>query len=178
VKRIAGLLVVVVMLASGTYTFIYLYDWNWTRSLWMAIVFVAAEVAGATMLILRRLDRRDGREEDQPDAVVLRQVRDARPERRHFAWLDPADGRMNVFITMLVGGGLLVSAVAWVVERIARQTVDPRRERRLADELTAGLALPEILVPEEAELLAEEHPYRADPDLALLLGVGDKGGRP
>lgn len=177
-KRIASLLVLLVMLASGVYTFVYLYSWNWTRSLWMAIVFVAAEVAGATILILRRLEHGLDRDADRPESIVLRQIHDARPERRHFAWLDPADGRTNVFVTMLVGGGLLVAAAAWVVERIAQQTVDPRRERRLADDLTAGLALPETLVPDEAELLAEEHPYRADPDLALLLGLDDRGDRP
>ena len=48
---------------------------------------------------------------------------------------------MNVFVPVLMGAGVLLSGVAWLVERIARATVTPVAERGLAAQLD-GLALP------------------------------------
>jgi hypothetical protein len=48
---------------------------------------------------------------------------------------------MNVFVPVLMGAGVLMSGLAWVVERLARATVRPAAERGLAAQLD-GLALP------------------------------------
>lgn len=82
--------------------------------------------------------RRAGRGE--PDPRVLARVRDAAPSRRPFAWLDPAD-RLSVFVPVLLGAGVVLSGVAWLVERIARLTGGTSLERGLASRLDV-LALP------------------------------------
>jgi hypothetical protein len=48
---------------------------------------------------------------------------------------------MGVFLPVLLGAGVLVSAVAWLIEHLARATVSPTLERRLAVRLDT-LALP------------------------------------
>jgi hypothetical protein len=48
---------------------------------------------------------------------------------------------MNVFVPVLMGAGVLMSGLAWIVERVARATVRPVAERGLAAQLD-GLALP------------------------------------
>ena len=48
---------------------------------------------------------------------------------------------MNVFVPVLMGAGVLMSGIAWLVERVARATVRPAAERGLAAQLD-GLALP------------------------------------
>ncbi|MBL7498042.1 hypothetical protein I6A84_10560 [Frankia sp. CNm7] len=63
-----------------------------------------------------------------------------------FSWLDPASGRTNVFIPLLLGAGLLLSALAWVVERVAAAVAKPRAVSSMAAEL-ASLRLPARLVP-------------------------------
>jgi hypothetical protein len=40
--------------------------------------------------------------------------------RDHFAWLRAAPSRTSVFIPVLLGAGVLLSAAAWLVERVAR----------------------------------------------------------
>jgi hypothetical protein len=83
--------------------------------------------------------RRTGRAE--PDPRVLARVRAAAPPaRRPFAWLGPAD-RMSVFVPVLLGAGVLLSGIAWVVERIARLAGGSTLDRRLAARLDV-LALP------------------------------------
>lgn len=82
--------------------------------------------------------RRTGRAE--PDPRVLARVREAAPSRRPFAWLDPAD-RLSVFVPVLLGAGVLLTGVAWLVERIARLTGGSSLERGLASRLDV-LALP------------------------------------
>jgi hypothetical protein len=77
----------------------------------------------------------------EPDPRVLARVRAAAPpSRRPFAWLDPAD-RLSVFVPVLLGAGVLLSGVAWLVERIARLAGGATLDRRLAMRLDV-LALP------------------------------------
>jgi hypothetical protein len=58
-------------------------------------------------------------------------VREAAPEpRKPFAWLTP--DRTNVFVPVLLGAGVIMSAVAWVVEKLARATAGTSMERGLA----------------------------------------------
>jgi hypothetical protein len=71
---------------------------------------------------------------------ILQRVRETAPPRRPvFAWLAP--DRTGVFLPILLGAGVLASALAWVVEGLARMTARPVLEERLATRLGV-LALP------------------------------------
>jgi hypothetical protein len=136
----------VTLAASGAYTFIYLYRWEWNRALMSAAIFVAAEVAVMGSLLAQRLkvvsERLDRMESPTPAQTVrLERIRSsAPPPRPTFAWLGRPE-QMNVFVPVLMGAGVLLSGIAWVVERLARATVTPVAERGLAAQLD-GLALP------------------------------------
>jgi hypothetical protein len=181
-RKVAWLAAVVTLVASGSYIFVYLYRWEWHRALIVAVLFIAAEVATAAALVYRRvgsLQRRleqrwEGDDEGRvaPDGAVVDILRTSAPDREHFAWLDPRNGRTGVFIPVLLGSGAIVSALAWLVERIAGRAAEPTVVRRLGRELSA-IAFPRGgLVADERELLAQEGRSRHDEDLALLLGPG------
>ena len=146
-RVIRALLGGVTLAASGTYTFVYLYRWEWNRALMSAAIFIAAEIAVMGSLLAQRLkvlrDRVDGSEARTSASHTVRLDRiqsAAPPARANFAWLSRPD-QMNVFVPVLMGAGVLLSGVAWLVERVARVTVTPVAERGLASQLD-GLALP------------------------------------
>ncbi|MDQ3384604.1 MAG: hypothetical protein M3503_01120 [Actinomycetota bacterium] len=166
----------VTLLASGAYVFIYLYRWEWHRALFVAVVFVAIEVALATGLVLRQLSTSSPVAQTQritgvgPDPQVLARLRSTPPRSDHFAWLAHDLSRTHVFVTAMLGGGVLLSAGAWAVDRLAHHTAGPALDRDLAVRLGA-LAFPaDGLVADDAELLASDVPYHDEPDLRLLLG--------
>jgi hypothetical protein len=80
-----------------------------------------------------------------------------------------------VFITFLVGGGVLISAIAWIVDRVASRSTSPAGEEHLARRLapisypSGGLLLDDITV------LAQEVPGANDDQIRQLLR---RGGRP
>jgi hypothetical protein len=85
---------------------------------------------------------------------VLRQLR-AHPSEpaNPFAWMDGT--HTNVFIPVLLGAGAVLSALAWVVDRIARATAGPGLDKRLARQLSSLHPLPGGLLGE-----APVDPYR------------------
>ena len=135
--------------ASGAYTFVYLYRWEWNRALMSAAIFIAAEVAvmGSVLAqrlkaISQRLDAQTAAAGAPATAVRRERIQAARPPARvSFAWLARPE-QMNVFVPVLMGAGVLMSGIAWVVERLARATVTPMAEKGLATQL-GTLALPE-----------------------------------
>jgi hypothetical protein len=134
-------------LASGAYVFIYLYRWEWNRALIASAIFIAVEIAllGAAIIDrIGRLGRRmDDIERDLASRQVLDRIEESAPEpRRHFAWLTDFD-KMGVFVPVLMGAGVVISAIAWAIERIAQKTARPVLERRLAARL-APIALPVV----------------------------------
>ena len=144
-KRIGVLLVSVTLVASGGYVGVYLQRWEWNRAIIAGIfmlasemVLVAAVLASRISAVERRVSERD---DDQRDRV-LRRLREAPPQQRdHFAWLRPTGSGTGVFVPVLMGAGLVLSALAWVVERVARATARPALERGLASRVTV-LAVP------------------------------------
>jgi hypothetical protein len=133
----------VTLAASGAYTFVYLYRWEWNRALMSAAIFVAAEVAVMGSVLAERLKsiskRLDARDDDaRQRADRIRET--APPARVSFDWLARPQ-HMNVFVPVLMGAGVLMSGLAWIVERVARATVRPVAEQGLAAQLD-GLALP------------------------------------
>lgn len=139
--RMAKLLMGVVLAATGTYVFVYLWRWEWNRALLAGILFIAAEVAMATTMVmdrLRRLERRlDAPERARAvDPQTLARIQEsAPPPHEPFAWLRPQQDRFGVFVPILMGVGVVASALAWVVERLARATAGPAMERGLASRL-------------------------------------------
>jgi hypothetical protein len=144
------ILVVVVLAWSGGYMLVYLYRWEWNRAIVSGIFFVAAEVALATSMILRRLH---ALERTAPAVTAHResalQHLRANPvdHPNPFAWLDPhRRGSMHVFVPVLLGAGVVLSALAYVVERVASATATPVLDRRLSRRL-------DLLAPAEGGLL-------------------------
>lgn len=160
---------------TGGYVIVYLVRWEWHRALIAGVLFLAAEVAVATAMVLHTV--RAGRKPaDAPTQDrLLEHIEQARPRRDHFAWLHPRDGA-PVFIPVLLGAGVLVSAVAFAVERLATSTAGPVLERGLARDLAAVAFPPGGLVADDAELAAQEAPYADDLELRVLLApLGDRG---
>jgi hypothetical protein len=135
--RVIGLLaLLVVMAAAGWYVFVYLHRWEWNRAIVSGVIFLAAEVALVGALMLDRLARLTRRVEaiDRPEERVVTVLREHRPEPvRPFAWLER--NQSNVFVPVLLGAGVVLSGLAWIVDRIARLTAVPSMERGLARRL-------------------------------------------
>ena len=134
------LLAGVVLVLSGAYMIVYLYRWEWNRAIISGVFFVAAEVALATSMILRRLRALEGREAPQlaeASPRVLERIRETPVDRPDpFAWLRPRSGRLGVFVPVLLGAGAILSALAYVVERFAEATALPSVDRRLASRMS------------------------------------------
>lgn len=129
------------LVASGSYVFIYLNRWEWNRALISGVIFVAAEVALATVLLHSRLRRlsletAELRELLREERTLGRLQATAPPARNYFAWISRPE-RMNVFVPVLMGAGVLLSGLAWGVERVARVTARPAMEQGLAHRLGA-----------------------------------------
>jgi hypothetical protein len=142
--------------------------WEWNRALFFGLVVLIAEVGLASALILSRLSRLSATRDVDPDLrTVLRDTRPPHPNR--FEWLDPMKGRTNVFITFLIGGGVLLSAAAWAVDRLASHTTTRVGEARLAQQL-GPIGYPRGgLVVDDMTVLAQAVPGCDDGQLRALL---------
>lgn len=173
-KTIAWLAGVGTLLAGALYMIVSLNRWEWNRALFFGLIVLIAEVGLATGLVLRRIARLEysNSKADPAVANILRETRP--PTANRFAWLRESTKELNVFITFLVGGGVMLSAIAWLVDRIASKTSSPVGEERLARQLapisypSGGLLLDDITV------LAQEVPGANDDQIRQLLR---RGGR-
>lgn len=164
-RQVGRLVAVVVLVASGAYVFVYLYRWEWNRALIAAALFIAIEVALLAASVLERLrglaqavERLDAQRGSPP--AVLARIREAAPEPASpFAWLKPDGSQMGVFVPVLLGAGIVMSGLAWVVERVATRTATPVLERGLAARM-AALRPPDRLVDAEDDTL---HPLLLGP---------------
>ena len=128
----------VVALGSGAFMLLYLYRWEWNRALICGLFFVASELALVATAILRRLRRIEQRLDALDDVAVRPPATDPQPSEEPregpFAWLTENQGA-DVFVPVLLGVGVIISAIAWVVERIAGAAWSPggdaAAERRL-----------------------------------------------
>lgn len=174
-KTIAWLAGIGTFLAAAVYMVVSLNRWEWNRALFFGLIVLIAEVGLATGLVLRRLARLEYQTKRSVDPTVVQILSETRPTRDRFAWMRESAGQMNVFITFLVGGGVLLSGVAWIVDRLASKTSSPAGEERLATQLypisypAGGLLLDDITV------LAQEVPGADDYQIRQLLR---RGGRP
>jgi hypothetical protein len=173
VKIIGWLAGIGTMLAGLVYMVVSLNRWEWNRALFFGLIVLIAEVGLATGLVLKRLARLEY--ETKADPAVARIIRETRPPSPdRFAWLRDSGQGLNVFITFLVGGGVLLSAIAWVVDRVAAGTSSPAGEEALIRQLepisypSGGLVLDDVTV------LAQEVPGADDAQIRQLLR---RGGR-
>lgn len=180
-KAVAWLFGALTLIASGAYAAISLGRWEWNRALFFSAVFLAAEIGLAAALVLRRLarlDERMRRRDEQLADDAMAAVRRGRTAHRRFEWLDvdrrELVTRTNVFITMVVGGGVLLSGAAWVVDKIASSTTDRGREASLAKDLESIRYPPDGILVDDVTVLARSGLRRDDPRVDALLG---KGGR-
>lgn len=133
-KTIAWLSGIGTVVASGAYMVVSLNRWEWNRALFFGLILLIAEVALATGLILRKLGQMAAAPPADPEIAAA--VRDTRPDHARFEWLeDSASGQLSVFITFAVAGGVVLSALAWLVDRVASKTTSPVAERRLVAQL-------------------------------------------
>jgi MFS family permease len=175
VNIIAWLAGIGTLLAGALYMIVSLNRWEWNRALFFGLIVLIAEVGLATGLVLRRLARLEhvSSRVDPAVANIIREARPPSPDR--FAWLRESNQNLNVFITFLVGGGVMLSGIAWVVDRVASKSSSPAGEERLGRQLnpisypSGGLLLDDITV------LAQEVPGANDDQIRQLLR---RGGRP
>ena len=130
IVKTVRLMLTVLTGASGFYLAYYLFRWEWVRAQIAGIVFIAALIITATMIILARLDRLERavagraaaptRDTSAPPPGRGLPADPAEP-RPHFPWLAELTdlSRTNVFIPALFAAGLVVSIVAGIVERVS-----------------------------------------------------------
>lgn len=136
-RKLRYAILLVAVGASGIYLFVYLYRWEWHRALVAGVLFVAAEIALAAAAILDRLRSIESRLQAGAATAAapdpLARLQESAPEpRTSFDWLSRQGGELSVFVPLLLGAGVVLSAAAWVVERLARATAGPVLERGLA----------------------------------------------
>jgi len=145
-RKLAYLVLSLVIAASGAYLFIYLYRWEWNRAVIAGIFLIAAGMALAAGMLFERMQRI----EEKIDAIgrsnhrqTLEAIQETAPEsKERFKWLTGSGDQMNVFVPVLMGAGVVFSAIAWLVEKLAHATARPAMEEGLAFRL-APLALPQ-----------------------------------
>jgi hypothetical protein len=148
VKHLSLLLGGVSATATAFYLVVYLYRWQWNRALICGVLFVAVEVFLLGVLMLGRISRLERRiaAGDERAEDVRRRLEQARLDGAdHFRWIDAPHltgrTRENVFIPVLLGLGVVLSGISWLLQRIAGLTVTPATDRHLAGRLT-GLTAP------------------------------------
>ena len=174
-KVIAWLAGIGTLVSAVVYMVVSLNRWEWNRALFFGLIVLIAEVGLATGLVLRRLARLEYRLKDRADPAVLQVLTESRPSRDRFAWMRESSGQLNVFITFLVGGGVLLSGIAWVVDRVAARTSSPVGEERLARDLSAISYPTGGLLLDDVTVLAQDVPGTDDAQIRQLLR---RGGRP
>jgi hypothetical protein len=173
-KMVAWVAGLATFVLGAAYMIVSLNRWEWNRALFFGLIVVIAEIGLATGLVLRRLTRMEySRMADRAVSDVLRDTRPPAPDR--FAWLKRSVEQNNVFITFLVGGGVLISGVAWVVDRVASKTSTPVGEQRLARALTPISYPPGGLLLDDITVLAQDVPGADDVQIRKLLRRGGHG---
>lgn len=168
-KKLSLGALVFTLVLTGIWTALSLYRWEWTRALWMTMLFVVAEVALVGVLLLQRLRTIEEQIEDAREVAVVRRRAEGIPATDRFEWLKESTNRTNVFVTVLLGGGVIVSGVLWLIDKVAGRSVASSHERRLAAQLR-GIAFPTSgFVPPDSVLFAADLDRDEREDLALLL---------
>ncbi len=166
-KTIAWLAGIGTALMATGYMVVSLNRWEWNRALFFGLIVLMAEVGLATGLVLRKLNE-IANHRDPDVAAIMRAARPPTPDR--FAWMKREVGQLDVFITFLVGGGVLLSLMAWVVDRVASVTATPTMEQKLVTRM-AAISYPRGgLIVDDVTALAQDVPGADDQQIRKLLG--------
>lgn len=139
-------LALVVLVVSGVYMIVDLARWEWNRAIISGLFFVASLVIVSTFVVMRAIQRLGRRLDGLAAAshtevrAVLRSSND-RAAARHFEWLDQPPNRLSVFVPVLLGAGVILSALAYIIERIAGAFAGATLDRRTAAAITPDLPL-------------------------------------
>ena len=135
-KAMVLVLAAITLTASGGYMFVYLYRWEWNRALISGVIFLAAEVAVVGWALNSKLSDVSHQVDEIHARRIGRHLDAARNQpSTAFEWLR-ADDKFGVFVPILLGAGLILSGVAWLVERLGRATAGRLNDRRLASNLS------------------------------------------
>jgi MFS family permease len=168
-KLLAWLAGIGTLIGAAVYMVVSLNRWEWNRALFFGLIVLIAEVGLATALLHRKLTHIDRAPSYKNEMLaVLRDTRPEPPDR--FAWLKEATrGGPNVFITFIVGGGLIIAAIGWMVDRLAARTSTALAEERLAAELRSIAYPAGGLIVDDVTVLAQDVPGADDAQLRKLL---------
>ncbi|MDP2292269.1 MAG: hypothetical protein Q8M22_13855 [Actinomycetota bacterium] len=133
-----------VLAFSGLYVLIYLARWEWNRAIMSGFIFLAMLTVVSTVTILRRLRELSelwSSQHAEPDETVHAALGSAGRDvaSRRFEWLRP--DRPSVFVPILLGTGIVLSALAYLIERIAGLVASATTDRRTAALLPLHLPL-------------------------------------
>ncbi|MGC0332697.1 hypothetical protein RKD23_005687 [Streptomyces sp. SAI-170] len=140
---------------AAMYFVVYLYRWQWQRAVLCGVVLLVVEVLLLGLVLVGRLARVEDRMRDydlrqreftERQRDVLARLRQGQrsedaPRAARFRWLKEPAERTYVFVPVLMVTGVLLSGMAWLVQRVAASTARPA-ERKLAGRL-AVLAAPD-----------------------------------
>jgi hypothetical protein len=110
------------MAYTGAYVFIDLYRWEWNRAAISGIMFVAVEVFFVSWLLTRRLRSIERDSPDRRDRIRSRLRQHPAKSPVTFEWVRPNTSRTYVFVPLLMGAGVLLTGLGWVVERLGAAT--------------------------------------------------------
>ncbi|MEU6801006.1 hypothetical protein [Streptomyces neyagawaensis] len=169
-KRLAYLFAGAAAAGAAGYFVIYLYRWQWQRAILCGVVLLIVGLLLLGIVLWGRLARIEERirESDRRQQDVLARLRRTRTGEQgdRFRWLEDPASRTYVFVPVLMVTGVVLSGIAWLVQRIASATARPAADRRLAGQLSV-LAAPEP-VPER-DLEDERPPGAGAPGRAARL---------
>lgn len=165
-RKLGAVVLGAALVVTGVYFVLYLYGWEWYRAFVVGAIFVGIEVAAATFYLAHLLGRlsdaarpggppaphRDGTAES---VGVVNGVLAAtpRPHPDTFAWMKRQPDQLSVFIPLLLGAGFILSAAAWVVERLASAVYGERLDAGLAEQVAVLIPPDDLLDAPTAERL-------------------------
>jgi hypothetical protein len=153
-RSVGFALAFLILAVSGVYVVIDLARWEWNRAIISALVFLSSLVVLVAMMLFRQLHRLEMRmgalehqRRDVTDVLGTLRATNVAGAGQRFRWLEQSADRLTVFVPVLLGAGVVLSFVAYVIERIggafAASALDPRTARELAPDLPLGTGIVE-----------------------------------
>ncbi len=142
----------VVFVWSASYFVVYLGRWEWNRAIVSGLVALGMLILLSTSIVLRRLNALDRRLDatrvgpgaeptgSEPARVLIGDANVA-AARHRFEWMRPDGRTTGVFVPVLLGTGMILSLVAYVVERVAGWFAGDTLDRRTASIIPLDLPL-------------------------------------
>lgn len=174
-RRLAYLFGGAAAVGAGVYFVVYLYRWQWQRAILSGVLLLIVGVLLLGLVLLGRLARIEERiresERRQQDALARLRQTHTRELGDRFRWLEDPASRTYVFVPVLLITGVVLSGIAWLVQRIASVTARPAAERHLAGRL-AVLTSPDPAPDADLEDTAAPGIGRRPGRVARLVTVG------